>query len=147
MATQMRAALARWVAAGWPARMAVAMAEGEDGTRWGLGLQVAFSGGGRFGQLLSKLPVGIGIHVIEAASDAAPPPPPPLDPDPGPPSDWWFHLGFTGPAVFYRPSDQACLVLLAHRRGPGGNLLDADILRARRWHLLAGWIARQVPGA
>lgn len=135
-APQMRTALARWVAAGWPARMAVEAAAGEEGARWGLGLQMALSGGGRFGRLLSGVPAGLGIHVFEAASSEAPPPPPPLDPDPGPPSGWWFHLGFTGPALFYRPSDQACLVLLAHRRGPKGDLLDAESLRARRWQRL-----------
>lgn len=139
-APQLRAALARWVAADWPARMAVAAVPGEDGTRWGLGLQVTFSSGGRFGRLLAELPEGLGIHVLEGTSDAAPPPAPPLDPESGAPSGWWFHLGYTGPALFYRPSDQACLVLLAHRQGPHGELLDAEALRARRWHLLAGWI-------
>lgn len=139
-APHMRAALARWIAAGWPDRMAEETAEGEDGTRWGLGLQVAFSGGGRFGRLLAGMPPGPGIRVLEVDATEAPAPAPPVDPDPGAPSGWWFHLGYTGPALFYRPSDRACLLLLAHRRGPGGDLLDAEALRARRWQALTRWI-------
>ncbi|HEX9011608.1 MAG TPA: serine hydrolase domain-containing protein [Holophagaceae bacterium] len=133
-------ALARWVAAGWPARMAVETAEGEEGARWGLGLQVAFAGEGRFGQLLSHLPKGLGVRVIEAPADDLPPPAPATGPEPGPPSGWWYHLGYTGPALFVRPSDGACVAILAHRRGPGGGLLDAEALRARRWQALQAWI-------
>lgn len=139
-AKEMQAALTRWVAAGWPARMAVAIAEGEGGSRWGLGLQVAFSGEGRFGQLLSRLPLGLGIQVLEEATDAAPRPAPPSTPAPGVPSGWWFHLGYTGPALFYRPEDQACVALLAHRRGPNGGLLEAEALQARRWQMLESWV-------
>lgn len=139
-APDMKAALARWVAAGWPARMAVDTAAGEDGARWGLGLQVAFAGVGRFGQLMSNLPLGLGIHVIEEPSAGPPPSAPDPDPDPGPPSDWWFHLGYTGPALFFRPADGACVALLIHRRGPGGELLDARTLQARRWQVLRAWI-------
>jgi CubicO group peptidase (beta-lactamase class C family) len=135
-APQLRAALARWVAAEWPTRMARQTAEGEDGTLWGLGLQVAFSGDGRFGQLLSNIPPGLGLRVIEDPTGDTPPQAPVLSPDPGPPSGWWFHLGYTGPALFYRPSDQSCLALLVHRRGPGGDLLSAEALRARRWQAL-----------
>ena len=141
-APQLQTALARWVAAGWPDRMAVETAEGENGARWGLGLQVAFAGGGQFGQLLSRIPLGSGIHVLENASDEAPPAAPPLDAEPGPPSAWWFHLGYTGPALFYRPSDQTCLALLIHRRGPGGAMLDAEMLRARRWAVLAQFMGQ-----
>jgi len=136
-APQLCAALARWVAAGWPDRMAVDTALGEQGARWGLGLQAAFLGGGRFGQLLSRIPPGAGIHVFEDASDKAPPAAPALNNEPGGPSAWWFHLGYTGPALFYRPSDRCCLALLLHRRGPAGELLDAEALRARRWEALA----------
>lgn len=137
---QLEAALARWVAAGWPERMAAEAADGELGARWGLGLQVLFSGGGRFGQLLSKLPPGTFLKVLEEPTEALPEAAPPLDPAPGPPSGWWFHLGFTGPALFFRPADQACLALLIHRRGPSGELLDAEALRARRWQALESWI-------
>ena len=139
-APQLRAALARWVAAGWPSRMAVATTEGEHGTRWGLGLQAACTGGGHFGQLLSRITPGTGLHVLEDPAEDAPPPAPPLEAQPGPPSDWWFHLGYTGPALFYRPSDQGCLALLLHRRGPDGALLDAEMLRARRWAALARFV-------
>ena len=139
-AADLSTALARWVAAGWPARMAVDTAPGEDGTRWGLGLQVAFAGSGRFGQLLSHLPMDLGIQVLEASPAGLPPPPPDRDPDPGPPSGWWFHLGYTGPALFFRPADGACVALLIHRRGPGGELLDAQTLQARRWQVLQAWI-------
>jgi len=141
-APQLHAALARWVASGWPDRMAVDTAEGENGARWGLGLQVAFSGGGRFGQLLSRIPLGFGLHVLEDSSVNTPPSAPDLDKDPGPESGWWFHLGYTGPALFYRPSDHSCIALLLHRRGPEGGLLDAETLRARRWAMLAPFVGQ-----
>jgi CubicO group peptidase (beta-lactamase class C family) len=140
-AAQMRVALKRWVAAGWPARMAVPTAAGEAGARWGLGLQIADDGPGRFGQLLSRVPEGVGCHVIEDATDAAPPPAPSQEGTPGAHSGWWFHFGYTGPALFFRPSDGACLALLVHRRGPARELLDAEALRARRWSTLEAWIA------
>jgi len=140
--TQLHAALIRWVAAGWPQRMAVEIAPGEEGARWGLGLQVAHAGPGRFGQLLFKMPLGTGIHLLEDPTEAAPPPAPGLEADPGPASDWWFHLGYTGPALFYRPSDQACIGLLLHRRGPDGALLGAESLRARRWAALARFVGQ-----
>lgn len=141
-AGQLQTALSRWVAAGWPTRMAVQQAEGEGGSRWGLGLQVAFSGTGRFGQLLSGIPLGTGIHVLEDPTDAESPKAPPLEIEPGPPSDWWYHLGYTGPALFYRPSDQSCLALLLHRRGPSGELLEAEALRDRRWATLSRFVGQ-----
>jgi CubicO group peptidase (beta-lactamase class C family) len=141
-APQLRAALARWVAAGWPDRMATVAAEGENGSRWGLGLQVAFAGGGRFGQLLSKIPARAGLHVLATSTESAPPPAPPLADEPGAASSWWFHLGYSGPALFFRPLDQSCLALLLHRRGPEGELLDAEALRARRWELLARFVGQ-----
>ena len=141
-APQLEAALARWVAAGWPDRMAVETAEGEHGARWGLGLQVLFAGGGRLGQLLSNLPLGLGVRVLEDPTRAAPAPAPALDPDAGEPSGWWFHLGYTGPALFYRPADQSCIALLLHRSGPDGLLLDVEALRARRWETLARFVGQ-----
>jgi CubicO group peptidase (beta-lactamase class C family) len=141
-APQLRLALAAWVAAGWPERMAVETAEGEEGARWGLGLKIAFSGEGQYGQLLSMIPPGPGIHVLEDPAAHAPPPAPDLDAEPGPPSGWWFHLGYTGPALFYRPSDRRCIGLLLHRRGPDGGLLDAEALRARRWEALARFVGQ-----
>ena len=141
-APQLRAALARWVAAGWPQRMAVETAEGENHARWGLGLQIASSGGGYFGQLLSKFSAGSDIHILEDPTEAAPLGAPPIEADPGPPSGWWFHLGYTGPALFYRPCDGCCLGLLLHRRGPEGALLDAEALRARRWAALGRFVGQ-----
>jgi CubicO group peptidase (beta-lactamase class C family) len=141
-APQLEAALARWVAAGWPERMAAETAEGEHGSRWGLGLQVLFAGGGRFGQLLSKLPVGLGLRVIEDAALDPPAPAPALDPEPGEASGWWFHLGYTGPALFYRPADRTCIALLLHRAGPAGTMLDLEGLRARRWQALARFVGQ-----
>ena len=141
-APQLRAALARWVAAGWPARMAVETVEGEDGTRWGLGLQVAFDGPGRFGQLLSRMSRGPGLHILEDPSDATPPAAPSFRAVQGPPSGWWFHLGFTGPALFYRPADRCCIALLLHRKGPDDSLLDAESLRARRWLTLSRFVGQ-----
>ena len=141
-AAQLRQVLARWVATGWPARMAVDPVEGEQGARWGLGLQVAPAGSGRFGQLLSRIPEGLGLKVLEDSTADTPPGAPSLTEDPGPPTGWWFHLGYTGPALFYRPSDHSCIGLLVHRRGPGGALLDAEALRARRWALLARFVGQ-----
>ncbi len=141
-APQLHAALARWVAAGWPERMAVDTVEGENGARWGLGLQVAPAGVGRFGQLLSNLSVRPGIHLVEDPTDDAAPAAPPVEAEPGPPSGWWFHLGYTGPALFYRPSERCCIALLLHRRGPDGGLLDAEALRARRWQALARFVGQ-----
>ena len=103
---------------------------------------MAFAGGGRFGQLLSKIPAGAGLHLLETSTEAAPPPAPPLADEPGAISGWWFHLGYTGPALFFRPSDLSCLALLLHRRGPEGELLDAEALRARRWELLARFVGQ-----
>jgi len=49
---------------------------------------------------------------------------------------WWGHLAFTGPAIFYRPEDQACIGLLTHRKGPQGELLTQPQIHARRIELL-----------
>lgn len=138
--SQLKAALSRWVAAGWPGRMAVESADGEHGTVWGLGLQVLPTGRGRFGHLLSNLPLGPLLEVIEAPTESFPIQAPALESEPGPPSGWWYHLGYTGPALFYRPADGACLALLIHRRGPAGELLDAEGLRSRRWQVLRAWM-------
>jgi CubicO group peptidase (beta-lactamase class C family) len=139
---QLHATLLRWVAAGWPQRMAVETAPGEDDARWGLGLQVVHADSGHFGQLLSKISPNSGIRVLEDSSEVAPPPAPAREAAPGLPSGWWYHLGYTGPALFYRPSDEACIGLLLHRRGPDGALLDAESLRARRWAALARFVGQ-----
>ena len=147
--------LRRWLDAGTPARMCVDTARGADG-RWGLGLQRAMTGSGRFGSLLAGLPLkapeameamgamgamgALGApepRLLVQTRTRLSPPAPPLDPEPGPPSAFWFHLGYTGPALFYRPEDGLCLAILTHRLGPDGELLDAEQLRARRWEILA----------
>jgi CubicO group peptidase (beta-lactamase class C family) len=139
---QLRARLGRWLAAGYPRRMAVDTARADDGARWGLGLQRALTGSGRFGHLLAALPLGrAGLHLAVRTDPALSPAAPVLAEPPGPPSRFWFHLGFTGPALFVRPEDGLCLALLAHRVGPSGELLDAEQLRARRWEMLAGLAA------
>ena len=85
---------------------------------------------------ISRVPSGVGIQVLEDSTESAPPVAPSLEAESGHPSGWWFHLGYTGPALFYRPSDKTCISLLLNRRGPNGELLDAEALRARRWGIL-----------
>jgi CubicO group peptidase (beta-lactamase class C family) len=135
---QMEIALARWLQQGFPARMAVDIAQAEDGTRWGLGLQRSH---GRFGQLLEQLPARSGgIHVLASETTGLVPPPPEAEAAPGGPTAWWMHFGFTGPALFVRPADGACICLLIHRRGPSGEMLDLRQLQARRWDLLSAFV-------
>ncbi|BDU76486.1 serine hydrolase [Mesoterricola sediminis] len=138
-----QACLEAWAEAGWPRRMAQDQARGADGSRWGLGLQRAFRGPGRFGTLLDGIPLGRGgVHVLVRGGEAGDPPPMASGPA-GEASGFWYHLGFTGPALFYRPEDGLLLGILAHRRGPGGGILDPDALQARRWAALQGWMADQ----
>jgi len=139
---QLEAALGRWVASGVPLRMACDTAQG-DGSRWGLGLQRALTGSGRFAEVLAGVTLGLGgIHVVVHDGAERVPPAPALASEPGPASPFWFHLGYTGPALFYRPEDGFCLALLAHRLGPEGELLEAEGLRARRWAALVKAVGR-----
>lgn len=138
----LKAWLARWVAAGFPVRMALDTAAGEEGEAWGLGLRRVPGGRGRFGELLAQLPGRpLGIHLAVAQAFELPLPAPRTE-GPAHPTEWWFHLGYTGGALFVRPTDGSTLLLLAHRRGPAGELLDAETLRARRWALLETLVAR-----
>jgi len=140
-APQMAEALARWCQGGFPLRMAVDTAQGEDGARWGLGLQRSFGGAGRFGELLERVPAGFGgIHVLASETTELAVPAPDPGAQPGAPTAWWMHFGFTGPALFLRPADGACLCLLVHRRGPSGELLEFKQLQARRWELLSRFL-------
>lgn len=142
-ATQLRAWLARWVEAGWPRRMAVQAAEGADGSRWGLGLQAALDGPGRFGRLLARVPAGAGgVHVLVQPRAELSAGAPDLEGRPGEPGEWWFHTGFTGPLLCVRPADGCCIALLCHRLDLEGRLLDLEQLRSRRWELLAGLVER-----
>lgn len=141
---RMRHCLEAWIAGGYPQAMAVDTAQAPGGTRWGLSLQRSLLGTSRFGQLLAKIPTGFGgIHVLVSES-------PELSPGllleglPGEPTDWWMHFGYTGPALFVRPGDGACICLLAHRRGPSGELLDAAQIQARRWAMLERFLDSQV---
>ncbi|MBI4911983.1 MAG: beta-lactamase family protein [Acidobacteria bacterium] len=144
-AAEFRDSLTRWVAAGWPRRMCVPTAESGEGGLWGLGLQAALDGPGRWGSILSRVPEGHGgVHVVEDSAAEAPGTPPPLLGRPGDPGGWWFHTGFTGPLLCVRPSDGCCVALLCHRLGPGGRLLDLDELRGRRWTLLERLLATLV---
>jgi CubicO group peptidase (beta-lactamase class C family) len=134
--------LEHWIQCGFPARMAVDTAQAEDGTRWGLGLQRAMSGLGQFGDLLERVPFA-GIHVLSSdTTDLAPSASEPGSP-PGEPTEWWMHFGFTGPALFVRPRDGACIGILINRRGPSGEMLDLRQLRGRRWDLLSRFLEGQ----
>lgn len=136
-ADTLRAALQRWTAGRHPERMALDQARALDGTVWGLGLQRAFDGLGRFGQLLSRIPMGLqGVHVVASLEEHLPEPLAVYGEASGRATAFWMHFAFTGPALFVRPEDGLCIALLLHRRGPEGGLLDLDTLRARRWHML-----------
>jgi hypothetical protein len=126
----------RWLDA-WvkkfPPLMAVETGHSGDGETWGLGLQRLKNGAGGFAELLDTKGIR-GIHVISYTGFDGPPqvgPHVPTDP-----SGWWFHLGYTGPALFVRPGDGACVLLLCHRLADAPGLLPVDALRARRWQML-----------
>lgn len=134
---QFRAALATWVGAGWPRRMAVPTAQTAEGQLWGLGLLNAQRGSGRFAEALLRIPLGLGgVHVVAEGGADAPLEPPPLSARPGEPTDWWYHTGYTGTFLAVRPEDGCTVGLLLHRLGPSGELLDETALRGRRWGLL-----------
>ena len=140
---QLEAALEAWLASRTALRMATDIAQGADGSRWGLGLQRALTGAGRFGTLLGRIPEGVsGVHVHVHEGRAASAPAPALAGPPGPATAYWFHLGYTGPALFFRPKDGLCLAILAHRLGPCGELLDDEAMRARRWQALQAAVNR-----
>jgi CubicO group peptidase (beta-lactamase class C family) len=136
-AAQLRAWLQRWVQGGWPKRMAIPVAGSVDGAYWGLGLQAALDGPGRFGRLLAKVPPGVGgVHVMVQPRSDLSSPAPGLEGPTGEPGGWWFHTGFTGPLLCVRPADGCCIALLCHRLDPAGRLLDLEQLRSRRWEQL-----------
>ncbi len=142
-ALQMKVWLQQWAGSRIPCRMAVETARAADGTVWGLGLQRVFDGAWHFGQLLSRIPLGIqGTHVLASTEETLPEPLPTPKPGAGRPSAFWMHFGYTGPALFIRPEDGLCLCLLLHRRGPKGEIIDLDTLRARRWRMLEGFLAQ-----
>jgi hypothetical protein len=117
----------------FPPLMAVETGHSSDGETWGLGLQRLKNGAGGFAELLDSKGIE-GVNIIAYAGFDEPPqigPHVPTDP-----SDWWFHLGYTGPALFVRPCDGACVLLLCHRLANAPGLLPVDALRARRWQML-----------
>jgi CubicO group peptidase (beta-lactamase class C family) len=139
--SQMCSALERWIGSGFPVRMAVETARAEDGTRWGLGLQRVLDGSGRLGGVLARLPMAFsGIHVHVSTETELAPEAPSASADPGMPTEWWMHFGFTGPALFVRPRDGSVIVLLLHRRGPAGEMLNLAQLQARRWRALSTFL-------
>ena len=125
--------------------MAVDTALAEDGLPWGLGLHRVYDGEGRFGRLLAQIPEGVErILVVEEKTTDPPGEAPAVSETPGAPTAFWMHLGYTGPALFVRPSDGFCLALLLNRRGPDGELLEVGALRARRWRMLESFLQRNL---
>ena len=51
-------------------------------------------------------------------------------------TNWWMHTGFTGPLVFYNTEIKCVIGVLAHRRGPNGEMIDIDQRRARHYRAL-----------
>jgi CubicO group peptidase (beta-lactamase class C family) len=139
-AAQLRAWLPSWIRDAAP-RMVHEAGRSDIGEVWGLGLKAAHWGKGRFTELLSRIPEDSGgLHILEdprTSVDKAP--------EMGPlgeASAWWFHLGWTGPALFYRPTDGCCVAVLATRVGPEGGLIDDDAMRRRRWAILDAFTAK-----
>lgn len=146
-AKQLKACLERWLSEGWPSRMAVEISKTLEGMGWGLGLHRAHRGLGRYAELLSGVPEGLrGVQVFAhtgcALAEAAP-----AEGPIGAPSEWWMHTGFTGPVFFVRPTDGCCIAILCHRRGPMGELLDVEQLRARRWMALKQLLNYPLPSS
>jgi len=112
----------------------------QDGQIWGLGLQRLMSGSGSFAELLNCRAIS-GIHVI---ADDQTDDPPQIQPHiPSHPSDWWFHFGYTGPAIFIRPADKTCILICCHRLKNNFKLLTVEELRARRWRILSDFCTQQ----
>jgi hypothetical protein len=130
--------LGRWCQK-YPAIMAVEANHSNDGQIWGLGLQRLREGQSSFVELLNRLATN-GPHVI---ADEGTDEPRPVQPHvPAAPSEWWFHLGYTGPALFVRPRDGTCVLLLCNRLKNKSELLNIKELRARRWQLLKEFVDR-----
>ena len=147
--SQMKLALDEWVGAGWPRVMSVQVSKTEDNVGWGMGLWKVYNAKGRYGELLRQIPLDLendrnGAIVIEHVGNELPPS---VLEEAAPTADttdadsdregWWMHTGFTGPAVFFRPEDNFCIAILCHRRGPAGELLDANYRRGRHYVLLS----------
>lgn len=116
-------------------KMVVETARARDGKRWGLSMWRVPDD--EFAELLYPVKEGIGQKVWSTLDADWPSDIPSLPKCALYPSEWWMHTGFTGPVLFFRPRDRACFILLVHRCGPAGELLDHTTLRARRWWALA----------
>jgi CubicO group peptidase (beta-lactamase class C family) len=128
----------------FPALMAIETNNSNDGQIWGLGLQRLREGQGSFAGLLDRLAINGPCVIADGGTDDPQSTPPQV---PAGPSEWWFHLGYTGPALFVRPSDGACVLLLCNRLNSKSQLLNVEELRARRWQLLAQGAGRYSPKA
>lgn len=115
-------------------RMAVETNYSTDGQIWGLSLQRLKNGENGFADLLNRVAVP-GIQVISYEGIEDPPSVRPYIQTDS--SDWWFHFGYTGPALFVRPRDLACVLVLCHRLNTKFQLLSADELRMRRMQVLS----------
>jgi len=128
--------LASWVRS-FSSLMANETSHSIDGEIWGLGLQRLKSGAGGFAELLDSKAIE-GIHVVSYSGFDDPPQ---IGPHvPAGPSDWWLHFGYTGPALFVRPGDGVCVLLLCHRLANAPSLLPVDALRARRREMLKNFL-------
>jgi hypothetical protein len=121
----------------FPRLMSNDTAHSQDGQIWGLGLQRLMCGCGSFAELLNDRAIR-GVHVIV---DDRIDEPPQIQPHiASNPSDWWFHFGYTGPALFVRPADGTCILICCHRLNYTSELLTIEELRARRWQILSNFI-------
>lgn len=116
-------------------RMVTPESETTDKTIWGLGLWKVWSGDGYFGELLDGIKLDIGCVVVSNNTT--------IDPElifqnmnRYYSRHWWMHTGFTGPSIFYRPSDRSCICLLTNRLGENGRLLSDMEIYSRRYHML-----------
>ena len=149
-AAQYQRSLEAWLAEGWPQKQACATSKSEEGVTWGLGLWNVYDGPGCYGDILGRIEregntalEGKVIVVEETTTELS---------DPvekavvqggdagngqGNSTNWWMHTGFTGPLVFYNTGLKCVLGVLAHRRGPNGEMIDMDQRRARHYHALS----------
>ncbi|MDR1842026.1 MAG: beta-lactamase family protein [Holophagales bacterium] len=130
--------LGKWIKKYLPS-MAHETCRSQEGEIWGLGLQRLRDGSGGFAMLLNGKDIQ-GVHIV---SDAGFAPPPQVQPfDLTDPSDWWFHYGYTGPALFVEPNKGACVLILCHRLNDASRLLTVDELRARRLQILEDFLRK-----
>lgn len=147
-AAQYQRSLEAWLAEGWPDKQANATSKSEEGVTWGLGLWNVYDGPGRYGDILGQIEKdgntalkGKVIVIEETTSELSDPVDNPkveggADNGQGNATMWWMHTGFTGPLVFYHTELKCVVGVLAHRRGPDGEMIDIDQRRARHYRAL-----------